>query len=70
MLVGVLTVSSDRGTCSYVGISYAELLTCIVHGNCRFLPYVGMVTIIMNDYPMLKYGLIAVLAILVITSKE
>lgn len=37
---------------------------------CRFLPYVGMVTIIMNDYPMLKYGLIAVLAILVITSKE
>jgi signal peptidase len=37
---------------------------------CRFLPYVGMVTIIMNDYPMLKYGLIAVLAVLVITSKE
>jgi hypothetical protein len=36
----------------------------------RFLPYVGMVTIIMNDYPMLKYGLIAVLAVLVITSKE
>jgi signal peptidase len=38
--------------------------------HCRFLPYVGMVTIIMNDYPMLKYGLIAVLGILVITSKE
>lgn len=38
--------------------------------GCRFLPYVGMVTIIMNDYPMLKYGLIAVLAVLVITSKE
>lgn len=36
----------------------------------RYLPYVGMVTIIMNDYPMLKYGLIAVLAVLVITSKE
>jgi hypothetical protein len=30
----------------------------------------GMVTIIMNDYPMLKYGLIGVLALLVITSKE
>eukprot|EP00879_Flechtneria_rotunda_P007637 GHRR01008009.1.p1 GENE.GHRR01008009.1~~GHRR01008009.1.p1 ORF type:complete len:185 (+),score=32.28 GHRR01008009.1:144-698(+) len=35
-----------------------------------YLPYVGMVTIIMNDYPMLKYGLIAVLGLLVITSKE
>ena len=22
----------------------------------RFLPYVGMVTILMNDYPMLKVG--------------
>lgn len=29
-----------------------------------------MVTIVMNDYPMLKYGLILVLALLVITSKE
>eukprot|EP00877_Chromochloris_zofingiensis_P012874 jgi/Chrzof1/7840/Cz02g38140.t1 len=35
-----------------------------------FLPYVGMVTIIMNDYPMLKYALIAALAILVLTSKD
>eukprot|EP00878_Enallax_costatus_P003570 GHUV01003784.1.p1 GENE.GHUV01003784.1~~GHUV01003784.1.p1 ORF type:complete len:185 (+),score=27.08 GHUV01003784.1:275-829(+) len=35
-----------------------------------YLPYMGMVTIIMNDYPMLKYGLIAVLGLLVITSKE
>ena len=46
---------------------FAESASCTA---CRFLPYVGMVTIIMNDYPMLKYGLIAVLAILVITSKE
>lgn len=35
-----------------------------------YLPYVGMVTIIMNDYPLLKYALIAVLGILVITSHE
>ena len=37
---------------------------------CRFLPYVGQVTIIMNDYPALKYALIGVLAVFVILSKE
>lgn len=37
---------------------------------CRFLPYVGQATIIMNDYPYVKYGLIAVLALFVLTSKE
>ena len=35
-----------------------------------FLPNVGMVTIVMNDYPILKYGLIGLLALLVITSNE
>lgn len=35
-----------------------------------FLPYVGQVTIIMNDYPYVKYALIGVLAIFVLTSKE
>jgi len=35
-----------------------------------FLPYVGQVTIIMNDYPALKYALIGVLALFVIISKE
>ncbi len=37
---------------------------------CSFLPYVGMVTIVMNDYPTLKYALIGVLGLLVLTSKE
>lgn len=37
---------------------------------CRFLPYVGQVTIIMNDYPYLKYLLIGVLGLFVIMSKE
>lgn len=36
----------------------------------RILPHVGMVTIIMNDYPTLKYALIGVLGLLVITNKE
>jgi len=40
-------------------------------GRARgFLPYVGMVTIIMNDYPWLKFALIGVLALFVLTSKE
>ncbi len=34
------------------------------------LPYMGMITIIMNDYPFVKYILIAVLAIMVLTSKD
>lgn len=42
----------------------------IVGRAVGFLPYVGMVTIIMNDYPWLKVALIAVLGLLVVTSKE
>jgi signal peptidase len=36
----------------------------------RYLPSVGRVTIIMNDQPIVKYLLIGVLAIFVLTSKE
>lgn len=42
----------------------------IVGRAVGFLPHVGMVTIVMNDYPWLKVALIAVLGLLVITSKE
>jgi len=35
-----------------------------------FLPYIGMVTIIMNDYPYLKFLLIAVLGLFVLSSRE
>ena len=38
--------------------------------DCRYLPSVGRVTIIMNDQPIVKYLLIGVLAIFVLTSKE
>ena len=34
------------------------------------LRYVGMVTIILNDYPALKFGLIGILGIMVVTSRE
>ncbi|KAL6055993.1 Signal peptidase complex catalytic subunit S11A [Balamuthia mandrillaris] len=35
-----------------------------------FLPYVGMVTIIMNDYPYFKFLLIGVLGIFVLANRE
>jgi signal peptidase len=35
-----------------------------------YLPHVGRVTIIMNDYPYIKYALIGVLGLLVLTGKE
>lgn len=42
-----------------------------VVGRARgFVPYVGMVTILMNDYPKLKYAVLACLAIVVVTHKE
>lgn len=42
----------------------------IVGRAVGFLPHVGMVTILMNDYPWLKFVLIGVLGLLVVTSKE
>ena len=34
------------------------------------LPYVGMVTILLNDYPMLKFVLVGLMGLFVLTSKE
>ena len=34
------------------------------------LPYVGIISIIINDYPLLKYSIIFFLGLLVITNKE
>lgn len=39
-------------------------------GADRYLPYIGMVTIIMNDYPLLKYCLVGLMGLFVLTSKE
>ncbi|XP_040841003.1 signal peptidase complex catalytic subunit SEC11C isoform X3 [Ochotona curzoniae] len=36
----------------------------------KFLPYVGMVTIIMNDYPKFKYALLAVMGAYVLLRRE
>ena len=34
------------------------------------VPYIGMVTIILNDYPMLKYCLVGIMGLFVLTNKE
>jgi signal peptidase len=35
-----------------------------------YLPYIGMVTIIMNDYPIVKYILVGLMGLFVLTTKE
>ena len=35
-----------------------------------FLPYIGMVTIVMNDHPQLKYLVLAVLGFFVLVHRE
>lgn len=48
----------------------ASLAICAHPDLRRFLPYVGMVTIILNDYPQLKVALLVVLGVFVLFSKE
>lgn len=35
-----------------------------------FVPYIGMVTILMNDYPKLKYSVLAILGLFVLIHRE
>ena len=42
-----------------------------VLGRARMsVPYIGMVTILLNDYPQLKYLLVAAMGLLVLTNRE
>ena len=42
-----------------------------IHGRARAaVPYLGMVTIILNDYPMLKYVMLGMMGLFVLTNKE
>jgi hypothetical protein len=55
----------------HVTDSPCSLLRLFVpHATHRFLPYIGMVTIIMNDYPYLKFLLIGVLGLFVLSNRE
>lgn len=35
-----------------------------------YLPYLGIITILLNDYPMLKYALIGMMSLLVLIAKD
>lgn len=37
---------------------------------CRYVPYVGMATIIMNNYPYVKYLLLGILGLYAMRSKD
>ena len=40
-------------------------------GRARgFLPLIGRVTVLMNDYPYFKYALLGILSLVVLTTKE
>jgi len=58
-----VTDHRDARTCDF-----AEAV--VVCNTRRYLPYIGMVTIVMNDYPWVKYLLIGVLGLFVITGKD
>lgn len=36
----------------------------------RFVPYIGIVTILMNDYPKFKYGVLFLLGLFVLVHRE
>ncbi|EGB08014.1 hypothetical protein AURANDRAFT_27033 [Aureococcus anophagefferens] len=42
----------------------------MIQGAIGTLRYVGMVTIILNDYPALKYVLVSIMGLFVLTNKE
>lgn len=35
-----------------------------------FVPYVGVATILLNDYPLLKWSILIIMGIFVLTSKD
>ena len=48
-------------------LHHTHWLICAQVGTLR---YVGMVTIILNDYPALKYVLVSIMGLFVLTNKE
>uniref|UniRef100_A0A0D6R9K7 Signal peptidase complex catalytic subunit SEC11 n=1 Tax=Araucaria cunninghamii TaxID=56994 RepID=A0A0D6R9K7_ARACU len=73
--VDLLTKGDDNEADDYEGGIYADdqqwLRQQDVAGRIvGFLPYIGWVTIIMTEKPIIKYILIGALGLLVITSKE
>ncbi|EGG11400.1 Hypothetical protein MELLADRAFT_102338 [Melampsora larici-populina 98AG31] len=53
----------------YNGLKYLKRSNLIGKVN-GYVPYVGYVTIVMNDYPKVKYALLAVLGLTILFSRE
>jgi len=61
-------IVDDRGL--YAPGQYWLSRSDVVGRAKGFLPYVGMVTIIMNDYPKIKYAILAFLGLFVLLHRE
>ena len=61
--------ASERGT-RRQRLQRAQLTRDRARPRHRYLPYIGMVTIIMNDYPIVKYILVGLMGLFVLTTKE
>lgn len=59
---------NDRGLYNegQMWLSQSEMMGRAV----AFLPHVGMVTILLTDYPMLKFLLIGIMGLFVVTTRE
>jgi hypothetical protein len=51
-------------------VSRALLTRAAAAGASRFVPYVGIVTILMNLYPQLKFVLLGLLGVYVVMHRE
>lgn len=75
----MIEASTTPAKCGWISLTfsgapsgevYVYLDMLILSMITRFLPYVGMVTIQLTDYPALKYVLVGVMGLFVITAKE
>jgi signal peptidase len=73
--VKILTKGDNNAGDDRAGMIYAPNQKWVtkseIIGRARgYLPFVGMVTILMNDYPILKYVLLGGLAVFVLLHRE
>jgi len=56
----------------FFGDTFDVFCSCIfvIGKNNRYLPYVGYVTLVMNDYPLFKYLLIGALGVVSVNREK
>ncbi|KAL3203641.1 hypothetical protein MRX96_041831 [Rhipicephalus microplus] len=58
------------GTCKCGGLKYTPVSSKFGANDSRFVPYVGIVTILMNDYPKFKFLVLGCLGLFVLVHRE